>query len=214
MSPLHLPGRGLHVWWCESMDVPRSLLGVLTVEERHRCDRFRFEEDRRSYLAAHVMLRILLSRYGSRSFRDPFVISAEGKPSLPDGPRFSLSHTRGMVACAFAEEITVGVDVEGAGRAAHLEAIAERVMSRREVATLGALPEIKRGERLVELWTLKEAWAKARGFGLRADFRTLDTERPPSGLFLSSLEAPSGFRLAVAALGSPDEVDLRRFTMD
>jgi 4'-phosphopantetheinyl transferase len=211
VSSLALPLGELHVWWCESTDVPQSGRSVLTSEERDRCERFRFQEDRRSYLAAHAMVRLLLDRYGCQGSRAPFVVSNEGKPSVTSGPRFSLSHTRGLVACAFAAEMAVGIDVEATGRACRLESLVDRVMSPWEIAALAALQDSERAERLVELWALKEAWAKSLGLGLHADFRTLDTERPPMSLFFSSLESPAGFRLAVAALGAPEAVETRRF---
>jgi 4'-phosphopantetheinyl transferase len=100
-------------------------------------------------------------------------------PALEPRLRFSLSHTRGIVACAIAREIDVGFDVEDLSRDAPLE-VAERFApsERDDIASLGSGD---REERLFIYWTLKEAYAKARGLGLslHLDQTTFDLRSNP-----------------------------------
>jgi 4'-phosphopantetheinyl transferase len=147
---------------------------VLDADERRRADQFVFEADRRSYVAAHALVRHALSkqaRVHPAAWR--FAFGAHGKPFLERGPnsldlRFSLSHTRGMVAVALAQGIEVGVDVEVRERSARLDLdIAEKLFAPDEKALLRALGGTQeRRERFLELWTLKEAVIKATGRGL------------------------------------------------
>lgn len=90
-------------------------------------------------------------------------------PSLGTPIRFSLSHTQGLVACGLSSHSDVGVDVE---RIAPEHPLSELLssLSRDEQHDLEDLPEPERRERFFELWTLKEAYAKARGLGLAIPF--------------------------------------------
>jgi 4'-phosphopantetheinyl transferase len=144
---------------------------VLSAEERARCDRFRFERDRRDFAAAHALLRGALAFHGGRpagSWR--FEADAAGKPFLVGHPgiEFSIAHTRGLVACALSVAGLVGVDVEVLDEARDAEEIAERYFAEPEIRALrSCAPGVERQARFTELWTLKEAYVKALGSGLR-----------------------------------------------
>jgi 4'-phosphopantetheinyl transferase len=62
--------------------------------------------------------------------------------------------------------VEVGVDLESFARAEEIVALAPRVFSKAERAQLDALPAADRADRALTLWTLKEAYIKARGMGL------------------------------------------------
>ncbi len=101
-----------------------------------------------------------------------------GKPSLVEDARapalsFSLSHTRGLVACAIAGGGDVGIDVEGVDRRVDA-GLAQRFFSEPENRALAACPtEAARTARFLELWTLKEAYLKAIGVGLSHPLNTV-----------------------------------------
>ena len=78
---------------------------------------------------------------------------------------FNLSHTDGLVALAIARR-PIGVDVEWVTRPGRTVELADRYFAVAEVAGLRALPEAAQRDRFFELWTLKEAYIKARGLGL------------------------------------------------
>ncbi len=153
----------------------RALAALLDDAERARAARFRFAEDRDAYVAAHALLRVELSRRADRAAGDwRFRATAQGKPCLVDPPRdlrFSLTHTRGMVAVAISEGIDVGVDVEAADRRVENMKLAERFFAPQEAALLRALEGDARGEAFFALWTLKEAVVKATGDGLSRGLR-------------------------------------------
>ena len=145
---------------------------LLTVDEHERMARFVFERDRRSFLLTRALVRTTLSRYASVAPADwRFIANVHGRPEILDRPagvpdlRFNLSHTDGLIACAVTIGREVGVDVEHVGR--HLmHDVAGRHFAPKEVTDLRSLPESEQDRVFFDYWTLKEAYIKARGFGL------------------------------------------------
>ncbi len=165
----------LHLWCAYPGDLLdeealRACASLLSEDERARWQRFRVERARREYLVAHALLRNALSHYGVLAPQDwRFKVNAHGKPAPdPDcGLRFNLSHSCGLAVCLISEAASqVGVDVEPLARANQIGAVAHRVFSPREQAQVDALPLSDKLNRYLDLWTLKEAYAKARGLGL------------------------------------------------
>ncbi len=180
--PLAIDFDEVHVWYLETQGIGEEIVGqtdaILSYEERVCRDRFRYFRDRRDYAIAHDLLRKSLSRY--RPFLPTtwqFMTDVRGKPYLktPDQDlshpvtpplMFNLSHCHGLVACAVAL-VAVGVDVERVDRIQHLDEFAERYLSHAEVAPLRTETNTRQQAcRLIELWTLKEAFIKATGDGL------------------------------------------------
>ncbi|MDQ1681084.1 MAG: 4-phosphopantetheinyl transferase [Frankiaceae bacterium] len=154
---------------------------ALSAGERTRAARFLAEGDRRDYVAAHVLLRRALSSvdpaYAPHEWE--FVVGEHGRPELPDRRiRFNLSHARGVVACVIAGT-DCGIDVERLEPERDLPR--RRVLTADESAALAALPAAEQPLRYARLWTLKEAYAKARGLGLDLPFDRLrvDLTDPP-----------------------------------
>jgi len=79
----------------------------------------------------------------------------DGKPYLPGGPYFNISHADGMVLLAVSELGEIGCDVERTGRPLRNE---EAI--RRKIARPG-----EEGVPLLTLWVKKEAVFKAGGAG-------------------------------------------------
>lgn len=95
------------------------------------------------------------------------IFAKRGKPHLKDYPDiyFNISHTQGLVACAFYDQ-PVGVDVEMAGHFA--DVLIKRVLSDEEKMLLdeqGITPALRQ-EWFYRLWTLKEAFVKRNGVGV------------------------------------------------
>jgi 4'-phosphopantetheinyl transferase len=128
------------------------------------------------------------------------VTNEHGCPRIrPDqneaGLRFNLSNTDGLVACAVTVGRDVGVDVELPKDFEHAR-LAERYFAAPEVEALRSLPPAAQRERFFRVWTLKEAYIKAREMGLAiplGDF-WLDLDQPgPIGIaFAPRLDDRSG----------------------
>jgi len=154
-------------------DAVRSAEKHLSVEERARRDRLRFGADRRDFTTAHDLLRRALSKHADVPPIDwQFAADNYGKPSIETvDPQvralsFSLSHTRGCVACAIASSVPLGVDVQRTDQSQCIQEVADRHFSEKEAALLRQCSDELRNIRFAELWTLKEAFLKAVGVGL------------------------------------------------
>lgn len=183
----------LHVWRIELERDAEEVLRLeplLTQTERDRAARFRFERDRRRYLAAHAILRKLLAEYlPDAAAPIEFHYGPEGKPSIPGQElRFNLSHSGERALAAFTLGREVGVDIERVRETVHDEKIAERFFSASEAAALQALPESERDYAFFRIWTRKEAYVKARGGGLTIPLNSFDVSLDSSNAEL--LRAP------------------------
>jgi 4'-phosphopantetheinyl transferase len=178
----------------------QALGSLLSQDERNRADAFPFVHHRRDYVVAHALLRVTLARYLSC---DPtgltFASSVGERPALAGSPSpfdFSLSHTEGLAAVAVCRAATVGLDAEDFERAGDHVELADRHFDADEARALRALGAVPRRRRFVELWTLKEAYSKARGVGLslpldRVSF-TVARGRPPHATFAPELAHERG----------------------
>ncbi len=152
-----------------------ALRHVLDEPEQARADRFRFAEDRDSYIAAHALLRVMLAEQsqsvaaGAWRFRTAPGGKPEIEPSLGHADlKFSLSHTRGMVACAVGRTHDLGVDVEDCARSMAAVDVAKRYFATAEADLIADLPAHARNAMFFRIWTLKEAYLKAVGQGITA----------------------------------------------
>ncbi|MFJ8017081.1 4'-phosphopantetheinyl transferase family protein [Streptomyces sp. NPDC096339] len=82
----------------------------------------------------------------------------------------SLSHTEDLIAVGLSRIGRIGVDVEPAGRRMSFELLRDRVCIPSEAAELGRMPPDRQAAEMLRLWTLKEAYTKALGQGLRLGF--------------------------------------------
>lgn len=145
--------------------------------EQARLERLASEADRILYAAAHGLLRLALTaRHPSvpvvrwevgRTGAGALVV---GGPVTPT-PRVSLSHTKGLVACAVAGS-PVGIDVEAFDPRLDVTPLLERVLSPAERATFPA-PADEARQRFFETWVLKEALLKGLGLGLSCEPSTI-----------------------------------------
>lgn len=155
------------VWWMAIDEVatrPRWM-AVLDAEERAKAARFRFDADRRQYVAGHALVRMMLASFRGVAAADlRFDRDRLGRPELDDGRglRFSLSHTRRLVACAVAAGDAVGLDVEADDPARPVDDLARSFFTPAEAD----LVAVGGGDAFLRLWTLKEAFVKATGEGL------------------------------------------------
>lgn len=137
----------------------------LSADERARAERFIVPHAREEFVAARTLIRgELARREGCEPQALDFRFGEHGRPVLnpPRAFDFNLSHTRGMVACAIGTSV-FGIDVENATRPTDFSGVARIVFTEGERASLAAHPDPRRY--FFEMWTLKEAYIKARGMG-------------------------------------------------
>ncbi|MEV7415204.1 4'-phosphopantetheinyl transferase superfamily protein [Streptomyces sp. NPDC089919] len=110
-----------------------------------------------------------------------------GRPYLRgfDQIELSLSHTGDLMAVGLSRTGRIGVDVEAVGRSVRLELLKAQILTPAEAAEIAELPEEERVPHALRLWTLKEAYTKALGQGLRLGFKEF-------GFSGGRLQAPDG----------------------
>ncbi|MDH6110624.1 4'-phosphopantetheinyl transferase [Kitasatospora sp. MAP12-15] len=95
-----------------------------------------------------------------------------GRPYLRgcDQVDISLSHTEDLLVVGLTRRGWIGVDAELAARRLLGTGAEKQICTPHEISLLEAEPEHRRNPALVRLWTLKEAYSKAIGQGLRFRF--------------------------------------------
>jgi 4'-phosphopantetheinyl transferase len=95
-----------------------------------------------------------------------------GRPYLRglDQIDISLSHTEGLLLVGLTRRGMIGVDAELENRQMIGAGVAKQVCTIAEQRMLDQVPADERNAALVRLWTLKEAYSKAIGQGLRFPF--------------------------------------------
>ncbi|MFD8733493.1 4'-phosphopantetheinyl transferase family protein [Streptomyces sp. NPDC059618] len=93
----------------------------------------------------------------------------------------SLTHTDELIAVGVSRTGPIGVDAEPAARPVSWEALRDHVCTAGEARLLAALPEEDRAGAFLRLWTLKEAYAKALGHGMRRRFPAIGFEWNATG---------------------------------
>lgn len=197
--------------------------GVLDARERERAARLRHETARERYVASHVGLRTLLGGYLGIAPADveftretcgmPDCDKSHGRPALAAGHgalHFSLSHA-GDAALYAVAAAPVGADIEERDprrEGARLTGLIGQLHPG-EQAALTALPEELREEAFLSCWVRKEAYLKGIGTGLPGGISTrhvglaeglapAGAPPGPDGWAFADLDAPPGYRAAVA----------------
>ncbi|WP_329564301.1 4'-phosphopantetheinyl transferase family protein [Kitasatospora sp. NBC_01266] len=158
-------------WLPEDLDAPelRRLLGRDWIRQRslgHPEARARF-----------VASRLLLKTTAAAVFDCPphlldVAYRLGGRPYLRGCEHLdiSLSHTERLMLVGLSRRGVIGVDAEAAARRMYGTGVELYACTEQERAALEALPVERRNDALVRLWTLKEAYSKAIGAGLRLRF--------------------------------------------
>jgi 4'-phosphopantetheinyl transferase len=184
-----------HLWVVDLAGVDTPAVGnlqlLLSEEELKRAQRFQFERDRRAFLVSYGLLRRALTwivpGVGPKDWI--FTRAPSGRPEI-DQPsrlpwlRFNISHTTELVACLVTAKNACGVDVEAVIPFPNLESLSWRILAPSERAHIAALPDHMRHWGFFRLWTLKEAYAKARGLGVSLPFAQLPFECHEDGIRL------------------------------
>ncbi len=178
----------------------------LSRDDRRRAMRLADAHERQLRLAAYSALRLALERLvGQRVRRLAYARDRAGAPYLPGIPaRFNLSHTRGVALIAVTRLEAVGVDVEGVRPVVMADARRQQILA--AASGLGNRPLRGPSHRaLLQAWTRLEAFAKARGGGVRRLLADLGVGGPAqSGPAHRTLAAVARAEAQKCALGVTD----------
>jgi len=168
---MQLSQQEVHIWsiWLTGSEATlSSYRSGLSLDERHRAERFSFAKLTRSFTLSRGGLRILLAHYlGCEPKEIEFTYRAKGKPALRNRSPicFNASHSGQMALYGFTLGCELGVDVEEIRSLNAAESIAARFFSAQEVSELLSQHPKERGTAFFRCWTRKEAFIKAIGDG-------------------------------------------------
>ncbi|MBM9521096.1 4'-phosphopantetheinyl transferase superfamily protein [Desulforhopalus vacuolatus] len=203
--------------WLLPIDEEAELpLHLLSPAELLRHQRFTRPLKRAELLHSRLLLRAALYHFAPEALHHAEAIpDVLGRPFWEvDGKRiplyFSLSHCHGFTALAVAQVAEVGCDIEKIRPRHYEKELAQQVFSKEELNHWQKLNQIGKEparDFFYRAWTLKEAWVKATGTGLRTPFSSLECallEPQKDGLLhrdnwhFLSLCQPAGYALALA----------------
>jgi 4'-phosphopantetheinyl transferase len=221
------------VWFFRS-DEPDTavadLAALLDDGEIGRAEQIRRDVDRRRFVVAHGVARVLVGRHlGVPAGQLRWRRGPHGKPELCGawtGAQVNLSHSGDLNAVAITASRRVGVDVQQLVQHLDAAALASRFFPPGEARYVSSTTDpAARAVRFARLWTRKEACVKAVGAtlvqGLPLPVRGPQSRRAavvehPSGALpgpvrVSDVPAPPGFRAAVALEGADTYRVVRRW---
>jgi len=149
-----------------------DLLLLLPLSEREQYRLFGSENRRLEFLWSRLLVRRLLAGYLERKMGEIRLIRGEaGKPFVENSRlQFNFSHTDQLIACSVGWR-PVGIDVEkmelSAGRGRPWPLLMERYFSPEEYRSVFSQPSHLRAAAFFRIFTMKEAYIKARGLGLK-----------------------------------------------
>jgi 4'-phosphopantetheinyl transferase len=207
----------VHIW-IVSVDVPSDIAAgcwdVLDDSERARAEAFLNPRDRQRFTVAHGALRILAGcELGTRPNALSWNPGRNGKPELAppwSGLHTSLSHSADMIAAAVSRDRPVGVDIQRVMPGLDAVAVSARFFAPHEARYVAAGRDAgARADRFTHLWARKEAVVKAASGRLWPNLKIAVRSRdvvtctePASSHRVADVEAPAGFRAAVALNGA------------
>ena len=220
MDPVRLrreETREAHIWLAsvsclEDPALREAAVALLLPEEHHAWQRFLQPHSRDEYLLTRLLCRRVLSHVAPVPPQAwIFARNKYGRPEIVGPPeqvglRFNLSNTRDWAACLVVRGVDAGVDVENCSRTPDIEGLSRAVLAPLERAALLALPPAARAARFFSLWTVKEAYIKARGLGLSLGMENICVSLGAPG------EPESAPRLRVPAAWNDPEQDWQLHT--
>lgn len=205
-------------------------LQLLPKERIEKIERTKQKKSQLQSIYAGLLLEYALREQGLSGKTLTFLKNPDGKPYIAEYPElfYNLSHSNLYVALVM-DEHPVGVDVEGLRKGC--QKLVNRFFAADEIV---GLQEQWSDEYFTELWTRKESYLKATGYGMRmplSGFSTLQelvqvNEQMPAemledaGYYLATYRLLEDYYLSVCRKDAPvagmtegfapEQVDLKR----
>ena len=170
------------VGYTDLRDLTSTELELLPEDERSR--QFGSAGRRRQFQCGRALARLLLEQAtGREPSEHEFLAEKGGKPYCSEGPAFSITHSRQVVACCVAGSGLAGIDVEFVDESRDISRIVDRFFSAEESSWLQANPE-----GFYMLWVIKEAFVKAHGQSIFGGLEKLRCTIAPPAIEATAIE--------------------------
>jgi len=182
-------------------------ISLLPAWRREKINQYLLPADRLRCLAGGLLMEFITQ--GREVLYEQY-----GKPYLPEGPFFNLSHSGDYVCLAVSESSTVGIDIEQ-HRSEDFLSLGKTAFHADEIDFLEKEPT---AERFFTIWTLKESYAKMVGTGFSVEPSSFcilpDKMRLPfeREVFFKTFHVIEDYSLAVCA-AEPIQAEMTFFTL-
>jgi len=142
---------------------------LLSPDEQRRLTAYRSRESAERYVVTRALVRVVLAeRLGVVPSAIEIRHTERGKPMLPQGLHFNVSHSGDLILLAVSTERAVGVDVERRRDVERVQALVNRWLTSEERDQVARIAEsgLSVSEAFLRVWSLKEARLKALGVGI------------------------------------------------
>ncbi len=183
VTTAHIASRLPGLWLLRTDDIVAgsptavALEKLLSDEERARQQKFQGADQQHGFLLGRALMRRVLGKLsGTKPEALRFSRLPTGKPLLENAPElhFSLSHSGRWIALAVSENEAIGIDIEQPQKPRNFQRIARHYFHPQECALLDAPPRELMPVHFYRMWTLKEAFYKARGTGISEGLGRVD----------------------------------------
>ena len=150
---------------CSLMEFVSRNQQLLVPQDHRRAEKFNHLQARLRFQAGRILLRYLFAELCGQAIIT-ISLTALGKPFVEGGAyTFNISHADEYVGVAIASGAAVGVDLESRLRKNNVMHIAAKYFTLQENRDMRLSSDPQKY--FYQLWTLKEAYIKAIGTGLR-----------------------------------------------
>lgn len=160
----------------------------------------------KSALAFHLEVKPAEIEFKKNQFGKLY-LSQEWENEKNGEIRFNLSHSGGVIVCAFALGCEVGVDVERKER--NFSDIAASFFSPEERGFISSQPVETQNQAACRIWTMKEAHVKAKGVGIVDFFQHFNVIQPESNYFYHSFEPTPEYIASAAVEKKHNDVEFK-----
>lgn len=163
----------VHVWQLvdnHRLQETLKYMDCLSVQEKEKSSRFKFETDRIRYITRHVFLRNVLACYlnidcdqiqfKENDYGKPFIDYSVNSRNL----QFNMSKSDNNVLVAITQNRHIGCDIEKRNDNFDCKSIIDNYFSAQEIKNI--LESKNECINFFDYWAAKEAYIKARGEGL------------------------------------------------
>ncbi len=180
-------------------------LSFLDDKEFETYYKYKVDFKKQEFLAGRFLAKTILSKYlETKPENISFIKNGYGKlylkeqfiPKTRESLQFNISHSNNMIVLAVALDNEIGIDVEKVNRP--ILDIAERFFTFREREYISKCEPAKRNNTAYQIWTLKEAYIKAKGQGLSIPLESIDIFLLNKEVFMKNIEPKPGYYIAIA----------------
>ncbi len=162
----------LHIWQVSLVSnhtLLKTCKSVLSAEERKKASWLKFEPDRKKYIISQGVLRLLLADYLKVKTSEIVLLKQKkGKPFAENDNSlfFNMSNSGKLCVYAFTRTGETGIDIEEFRSLPDLDDLIQKNLTMRELDFINKKPADK-AINFFRFWTMKEAYLKAIGEGMR-----------------------------------------------